>query len=155
MNKSAQRGFTLIELVVVIVILGILAAFAVPRFANLDRQARIASLRSMEGAIRSGATMARAQWLAEGQPANGVLMQGSRVRFTNGYPTTATVVNVLDAGAINAATPGKYRQNGAGIFQLNGSTDPTVCRVTYAEPAAVDAAPVIALPTAAQMNTSC
>ena len=41
--KKAQTGFTLIELVVVITILGILAAFAVPRFASLEGQARLAA----------------------------------------------------------------------------------------------------------------
>jgi prepilin-type N-terminal cleavage/methylation domain-containing protein len=76
MTKSSQGGFTLIELVVVIVILGILAAFAVPRFARLDQQARIASVRSLEGTLRSGATMARAMWITTGQLPAGVNMEG-------------------------------------------------------------------------------
>ena len=89
MSKSAQRGFTLIELVVVIVILGILAAFAVPRFARLDRQARIASVRALEGSLRSGSVLARSQWLAEGLNAATTTIEGAAVTMTNGYPAGA------------------------------------------------------------------
>jgi len=66
MSKSNQRGFTMIELVVVIVILGILAAFALPRYMGLENQARVAALNGMEGSIRSAANMAHGVWLANG-----------------------------------------------------------------------------------------
>ncbi|MDP2153412.1 MAG: prepilin-type N-terminal cleavage/methylation domain-containing protein [Methylotenera sp.] len=48
-----QRGFTLIELVVVIVILGILASSALPKFINLGREARVAAIQSLAGSVRS------------------------------------------------------------------------------------------------------
>ena len=51
MNK--QAGFTLIELVLVIVILGVLAATALPRFSDLSTQARVASLNGLAGGLRS------------------------------------------------------------------------------------------------------
>lgn len=51
--KTTQQGFTLIELVMVIVILGILAATAIPRFVNLSTEARGAAVSGLAGSISS------------------------------------------------------------------------------------------------------
>lgn len=59
MNRKSE-GFTLIELVVVMVILGILAAVAAPKFVNLQKDARIAALKGYEGAIKSANTLLHA-----------------------------------------------------------------------------------------------
>ena len=94
MNKEReQTGFSLVELVVVITIL---AAFAVPRFASLESQTRLASTQSLAGSVRSGAALAHAVWLAQGDAAStSVTMEGVAVEMHNGYPTAAGIDDTL------------------------------------------------------------
>ena len=95
-SKVRQGGFTLIELVVVITILGILAAFAVPRFASLEGQARLAATQALAGSVRSGASLSHALWLAQGDPASvSVTMEGTAITMANGYPNAATIASTL------------------------------------------------------------
>ena len=87
MKTKTNRGFTLIELVLVITILGILAVAALPSFINVSTQARQASRDGVVGAVRSGIALFRANDLVVNGP------PGS-------YPGT------LDAAADGAAAPG-------------------------------------------------
>lgn len=68
MKKSS--GFTLIELVIVVVILGFLAVTAIPKFLDLTDQAKQANIEGMAGGFATAISLARAQWEAEGRPQN-------------------------------------------------------------------------------------
>jgi MSHA pilin protein MshB len=68
MNK--QSGFTLIELVIVVVILGLLTVTAIPKFLNLTDQAENANIEGMAGGFATAISLIRAQWEAEGRPKN-------------------------------------------------------------------------------------
>ena len=110
MNK--QAGFTLIELVLVIVILGILAATALPRFSDLSQQAREASLNGLAGGLRSASSIAHATQLANSAASNvAVSMDGQSIAMNGGWPTTANISN-----AIVDFTGFTY--NGSGLFTL-------------------------------------
>jgi prepilin-type N-terminal cleavage/methylation domain-containing protein len=64
--KQNQRGFTLIELVVVIAILAILASFALPRFVQLAEQAHRSSVKATAGALAAAVALVKVQWMSNG-----------------------------------------------------------------------------------------
>ncbi|MEI6893743.1 MAG: type II secretion system protein [Colwellia sp.] len=87
-NNLKQTGFTLIELVIVVVILGFLAVTAIPKFVGLTVQAKQANIEGMAGGFATGVSLVRAQWEAEARPKdtnglNSVNYDGTYVYLTS------------------------------------------------------------------------
>ncbi len=169
MKQRHNRGFTLIELIIVIVILGVLAVTAAPRFINLSSDANLSALEGMEGAIQTAGQLVFAKAAIQGLDKDAtasVDLDGDGVGDIDteyGYPSDARSTGITLAMGSNFAgewawssrlspqrvvmTTASLSQSGAGEKVNNVPITTGECYITYVAPTSAGAEPTITLTT--------